>query len=1006
MKPVRKLLIVIAALVGLAALLVLLAFTAPVQTWVARRVVAAQPGLRAELDRVSVGLRTVRLSGVHARYAGGELTLPDLVAELPVARAALHRDVAVTRLVARGWTLDLTHYASPPPAPVAALPAPFSLVSSAYAAEPAGPAAAAATVFTGVFHQLHLPVDLALDGVVLEGEVILPPADPPAAPLHARLTLVGGGLAAGREGAFTISARLDIAHGDAPVDAMEVRGSVGAVMDTPRTFTKFTAKLDTQAKGSAFPQGVQLTTDLSAARVPGGESYSATVESVGKRLLDVQASYPEKSARLGGVWRLDVRDTDLAPFTLGRPLPAFEAAGSGMFETDTTFAEIHTAGRLKSSVDRLDSIRPELAGVGAVTLFGEFDLTQTAASTRLDRLLVSVNRPNPVLTVESMQPFEFNPSTGELKVADPAAALLAIDLQGVPLAWSQPFLPDLKVTGGDLRGRLTGSARDGGLLLRTQQPLAVAGLAVDGANGPMLRDLAVNLSLAGDYTPQGWQVDVSNLTATSAGSPVLTLAVKAGQPPGRDQALKATGRLTAELPALLRQPLLQGGASLRQGTATIDFSANLGAQQDLQLGLALKSLVGPQGQALPQLTSDLRLTHGTDQRLKFSAPLKFTNPGSARVSDLQVDGVLAPAAPGWRVDARVAGEQVYVDDLQLLAGLAGAADQATATPGPADATDAEPFWHGLNGTLTLALKHLHYGTEFDATDVGGTLRIDAGALDFDGVKAGLGEGSSATLGGGIHFDAAAKQPYRLAADVKVTDFNPAPLFRAENPNAPAQVDGRFNVSSQLAATGRNVEDLVNRTQGDVSLTSKGGVFRLLTADVATKVESVGKVAAIGAFIGNVASALGRKDASGLASNAEAVSELTKMLSAIQYDQLNVVMQRDADLNTLLKNFTLIAPELRLEGTGRITAQPGVSLLEQPLTMQFQMKARGHSGDVLKYLHALGEDKDDLGYATCTLPLNVTGTLAKPDTKELQSALTKLAVERSGAGDLLNKLLGK
>jgi len=75
-------------------------------------------------------------------------------------------------------------------------------------------------------------------------------------------------------------------------------------------------------------------------------------------------------------------------------------------------------------------------------------------------------------------------------------------------------------------------------------------------------------------------------------------------------------------------------------------------------------------------------------------------------------------------------------------------------------------------------------------------------------------------------------------------------------------------------------------------------------------------------------------------------------------------------------------------------------------MQFQLGARGRTGEVLKALGALDTGRtDDLGYLASTLPLKVTGTLGKPDTGELQAALVRLAYDKSGAADLLNRILG-
>ena len=154
---------------------------------------------------------------------------------------------------------------------------------------------------------------------------------------------------------------------------------------------------------------------------------------------------------------------------------------------------------------------------------------------------------------------------------------------------------------------------------------------------------------------------------------------------------------------------------------------------------------------------------------------------------------------------------------------------------------------------------------------------------------------------------------------------------------------------------------------------------------------------------------GKKDATDIANKAQAVAEISKTLSAIPYDQFNLVFTRDEAMNTTLKDFSLIAPELRLSGGGQIMAQPGTGLLEQSLTMEFRLRARGRTADLLKYLGKLDVTTDELGYAPCTLPLNVTGTLARPDTTELNQAMAALALEKSGvterASELFNKLIG-
>ena len=199
-------------------------------------------------------------------------------------------------------------------------------------------------------------------------------------------------------------------------------------------------------------------------------------------------------------------------------------------------------------------------------------------------------------------------------------------------------------------------------------------------------------------------------------------------------------------------------------------------------------------------------------------------------------------------------------------------------------------------------------------------------------------------------------------------------------------------------------DLFSRTGGDLQISSTGGMFRLIYSELTGRVETVGKVAAVGAFLGNVLSK--NKSPTGISSKVQAVAEVSKLLSAIAYDQMNLSVTRDDSLNIVFKDFTLISPEVRLIGAGQLTGGTDLDWLQQPMSLTFQMKARGRTGEVMNYLNILSPDKDDLGYADCVLPLHIGGSLLAPDTSELNYSLVKLTIEHSGAGDLLNRLLGK
>ena len=1024
-KPVRLLLVAAAALTVALLLALGLALHSGVQTWAARRALAAQPGLKARLGMLNAGFQTVEVTDLRLERDGAVVTLPTFHAELSVIDAGLNEKVNIRRLVAKGWTLDLTHYQFPSAPRKSAALAPrreFSLVASAYAAEPGATAAVAAAtqVFQGVFAQAALPFELTLDGVELEGDVLLPPT-PGVDTGRAHVVLNGGGLASGREGALTFNLAVALTGKDTPVNALSITGRLAATMDTPRTFSRLGTKADASATGPQFPMGVKLSANVAAARDASGENYTLMLASENRQLVAVQASFPKTTLKLDGTWKLDLRDADLAPFSLGRPLPTFTAAGEGRFTSDPAFGEIHTTGKLDATADKLAVVKPALAGVGAVRLTAEFDLARRGDALRIERLTAALAGAQPVrqaqglepverpvARVQSLQTFEFNFKTRELKVADPSRELFGVVLEGVPLAWAQPVLPGLTVSGGDLRGEFAGTAHDEGLMLRPKAPLAVTGLSVTRGGEALLRAVDLTLFASADYTPQGWQVDVAPFTARHADATLFVIEAKAGQLTGKDQPIKVAGKFSAHLPALLAQPAARGSVQLAAGDVAGTFAAeSLNAKHAIQASLAITNLAAHPKlttEKFPAISADLRADLTPNGTIALNVPLLLERDG--RKSDLTVTGTLLPNSGSLTINAQLTSTQLFLEDAKILAApLASAPEEKSTAPASAAAPRAAaPPWAGLYGQLSLTLKKVIYSNTFQVSDVTGTLRLDAGAVKLDGVRAGFGEGSDAKFSGGVTFDAKAPQPYALAADLAVNEFDPAPLFKALNPSQPATVEGKFTVASKLAGHSVSLGDLATGTHGDFQLTSKGGTLHL-PVNVSEKADTTSKIASlIAKGTSAIGAVTGRKDYSDIANKAQAVAEVSKLLKAIQYDQLNLVLSRDAALNTVLKDFTLIAPEMRLTGGGQATHKPGAPLLDEALAAEFKLRARGHTGDLLKYLGALDATADELGYAACTLPLKVGGTIGKPDTSDLNNRLTTLAIEKSGALDLLNKLI--
>lgn len=992
MKTGRVLLVCAGVFAVLLLIAVAVAFNSGVQTWAARRALATRADVQGTIGSVAAGWKTVELRDVQLESRGARLTLPSLDAVVPLMAAGVSERVEVRSLVAKGWTLDLTRAANLPAVAARLLEAAaaedpvaangFSLLSSAYAAE----GAAAESAFRGIFAELRLPVDLSVDGVDLDGEVILP-ATGDAGPARVRVQLRGGGLAAGREGIF----KVDLAAAGIDGGALGVRSTIAIAMDTPRTFTRLSADSMASASGTQIPAGVNLDVDVTASRTAEGEDYALLLASGGKSLADIKASLSEGASHIAGTWQLDVRHTDLAPFALGRPLPEFTLVGHGGLETEMAARELRGNGTLNASVNRLDILLPELAAVGATTLQADFDLLQHGESLRVERLDATLSGAAPVAVVKALQAFEFNLSTAELRIEDPAQDLASVSLTGLPVGWAQPFLGELQLTGGDVRGEILASARDGGLSLRVKTPLTLSGISVASAGEPLVREVDVSIMASADYTPQGWQALIESFDLSRAGVTLLSLDAKAGQLAGEAQPIKATGRWSADLTGWETQPLVEGQLDLESGLAQGEFSASLDGIRALETRLTLTNLVATGNERLPEVTVEFRTDIDAAGQATFSAPLIFQHQG--RTSDLQLSGTFTPGEERFSIDGRITGKHVVVEDVQLLALLL----PAEAEPEIEEEEDgSEPFWGKITGQLTLALEKVVYGDAYEVNGVAGTVKIEPGALRFEQVKAVFGPESDLNVSGGMTFDAKQEPAYRLAANVALKNFDTGPAFRAIDPAKLPTIEAAVNLTGSVEGEGADLGEVMEGARAHFDVSSSGGVFRALaTVLPADRMQAAPTALSIvGGLLGGSA-----------AETISAAQEIVRILSEISFDQLSFQAGRDEAMNLVLRDFSLISPAVRIRGAGQVSYDPGKPLLEQALDLQLTLAARGRLGELLGQVKLLKAEQDALGYTSFTTPIQVGGTLAQTDTSDLQRKLLNLALEKSGVGEAINKILG-
>ena len=1016
MKFVRLLLIWLGVLVALAAVLVAVSFTSPVQTWFAQSFLDRQPGWKSSLGEASAGFGEVKLTDLQLEANGAILTLPSLQVRMPLAKAVREHSAIVQGLVARGWTLDLSGLRDSPAeatpavsAPAGSPPAGMPALTQAQAADTA--VKKVEEVFRGILGGWSSPYDFAVDGVELEGDVLVS-VSPDRAPVRVHVTLTGGGLSSGHEGIFALESTVADPWPD--VSEIVVHGHLTAGMSSPRTLDRVEIKADIVPLGRMIPEGFPFAIDL-ATRHRGGETsvaFNLHRDQSREPAIHLQAS--AKEHRIAGNWNVNVQGTDWPPFIPRVRLPAVQIEGVGSFDSDDAFAQVHVHGGLLAKARDWDVLAPALKNVGAMAINTRFDLTRRGHTIRVDSLETSVTGIGPIAELLALQPFDFETETGNVQLTAPAGDWLDATVQGLPLNWLSGFTGAFAVTGGGAVGKFILRVEKDGFALRSPTPLLAHGVAVERAGRPLARDLDLSLDVSAHAGPDGWTAKGEPLVISSGGHSLAVVkfaAVRAGS----GQPVTLNGTWSADIDAMAAQPALAAFSGMRARSASGDFNATLdnGAEVDAKL-----TVLGHD--PTHSLTATVHAETAGEGTLQFNIPITLSLGKS--VSVFSAEGSWSGRDTGVRLNGRLTGEAVDLDYLRLLVTPAAAAlgfprSLASTPENPASAVvrDQKPFWTGWSGEVTVAFDHLRSGSR-DFPHVGATFDFDETSIAVNRAWFGSSAENPMQMEASLSFDGAAEFPYRLKATLTVNDIDIAPLLGAspkkdehhqdykygDDHAAEPVLEGHFSLTAALTGNGRSPGELRRRVQEEYHVTGKGGIIRLLKTSVGDALPDepptpVGDAAStVGGWVSWLAGV--KKDSLGsdekkVARNTDAVINLTSQVAEIGYDQISVTAIRGRDDAIRLVAIDLTARDERLTGSGQIAAGSGQPLAARPLSMELKLGVRGNVAALLSEAGLLSKQNDDLGYLQLMrpAPLHFGGTLQQPDATDWHDLLAKAAM---------------
>jgi hypothetical protein len=984
----------------LAVILIAAAFAPVVQTWVAKLTLDRQTAIQGSIGSLSANLGRIDVNDLYLKIDGAELKVPSMEAELPVVTAGWNRKFLLRRLVAKGWTLDLRRKPEPKGAGEPVVPAAGVQRKSAAPTSPENAVAQdAARIFRGTLSRWALPCDVSLDGAELEGDVLID-APTGAAPIRVHVITKGGGLAAGHDGTFAIDASIMALDPDLSVISIAGHGNLVIGMKTPRTFSRVEIKADLSADGGPIPKDFTLSAHLVVSLGVGEETYDLDLTRGNQHLATVLARFPEATNQFAGTWKVDLQDSDIAPFTPKSPLPHFAATGAGQFDSDTAFARVRAQGRLSATLSELGVLAPSMERLGKVTLDAGFDAVRSGHSIRVDRLSVSLPGAAPAAVVQSLQPFDFDEGTGTLKPVDPMGDWAEISVRGLPLAWFSDFTDGFAWSGGDASGEFVVRREKEGFALRSKTPLTAAGVSVQHAGRTLGNKLDLSTSLLANCDPRGWQIELAPLIIASNGSRLATVEAKAFRPADTDQPIRIAGTWNADLQAVASKAGVSDLSWIRGRSASGDFTAKVGTSTELDGKI---TVVGRDEHHT--IATSLHAEIDGDGRISFLAPVKVAF--GSNESDLTAEGTRIRDDAGTRLYVKLTGKNVVLEHLGLLAAPL-AARRCTPLVAPAGSAipdkvrDRTPFWGDGTGHIAVLFDRLKIGDEaFD--NVSGTVHVDHGSVHLEEGHAVIAAKREAKAEGSISFDAAAEFPYSLKATVAIDRVEAESLFAAADPRKEPAIEGRFSLAGAITGNGINLEDLMGRTQEELRLTSTAGIVRVFKTDVDEAIPPERTVPVADA-LGTVGSAIGKffgaEDARGVRKKTvspilEAVLEFTNEMTEIGFDEITVAAVRGTDRTIRLANISMTSPDKRLTGSGQVTYVKDLPLRARPFSVDLQFWARGRTAKLLSTAGLLSTQKDDSGYALLREPIHLGGTIEHIDTSRWHELLVKAAAQNPG-----------
>lgn len=510
-------------------------------------------------------------------------------------------------------------------------------------------------------------------------------------------------------------------------------------------------------------------------------------------------------------------------------------------------------------------------------------------------------------------------------------------------------------------------------------------LELAGASFPSQVSLRSDLQVRQDGDTETMEL---TLTRSSAGTSSQLAQVEVVSRPGTQTAsgsyqLNLSG---TDLAAFLGEESWEGFLATGTGNFAIAESAG---QVVLSENITGDLTIRSPGEGRETLEVSYAASYEPDsQRATVNLPVRLRGASGTSDLDIEVVQALGSTEP---IQAILTGQRLALADFQAFAaGFAVTPEDQPAPeeeePAPAPATvvlpepvrDTMPFWGQQPVDVTVDLKSILLPNGTETLNVRARVEVRPDRLDVPEV-AGTIDNATFAASSAIAFSPDAEEPYNLDTTASIESFDIASVVRPA-PNAPAPISGFFDGRLNASGLGKNAAHLAENVQGRVEARSQGGVLRLL--DAGMELDTPIPVGGAGALLGLIGGAA-------QVNELELLSRLIAELKSLNYDRLDLVLQRDESLDLTVEELNVVSDIIRLQAPGVIDYQEGVEPDRYPLDLDLTMAFRGSLVDIFGRADFRLAPPDANGYAALPTTVEVVGTVGEPASPQLEALINRL-----------------